>query len=210
MVGKYHISERAYIKSVLHAVKHKTSAVNGILIGRVSGDGIEGGDFTLHIVDAVPLFHSQLALLPMLELALLQVDEHLALEKGGLQIVGYYHANERFDDYDLNPVARKIGDHIVRYCQQAVLLLLDNKQLASLAKDESKKSVLQLYVRDASRVWKQGGQAGILSGELALKEATANNLLVSYMSEGRDQRVVDFDEHLEDVTKDWLNRRLLD
>lgn len=157
-----------------------------------------------------PFFHGQLALLPMLELALLQVDEHLSLEKGGLQIVGYYHANERFDDDDLNLVARKIGDHVIRFFPQAVILLLDNKRLASLLKNESLKSILQLYLRDANRIWKQAGQVGSASGELALKDSTANNLLVSYILEGRDKKVVDFDEHLDDVTKDWLNRKLFD
>lgn len=210
MVVKYEIQDKAYCKCILHAVKHKTSAVNGVLIGRVSDDGVEGGASTLHITDAVPFFHGQLALLPMLELALLQVDEHLSLEKGGLQIVGYYHANERFDDDELNLVARKIGDHVIRFFPQAVILLLDNKRLASLLKNESLKSILQLYLRDANRIWKQAGQVGSASGELALKDSTANNLLVSYILEGRDKKVVDFDEHLDDVTKDWLNRKLFD
>ncbi|GMN70340.1 hypothetical protein TIFTF001_039384 [Ficus carica] len=30
------IAQKAYIKLVLHALKHKTSGVNGVLIGRVS------------------------------------------------------------------------------------------------------------------------------------------------------------------------------
>lgn len=212
MVNKYEIGEKAYVKAVLHAVKYKTCAVNGVLIGRVKGDGVEGvGDFSLQIVDSVPLFHAHLALLPMLELSLLQVDEHLASQDGSLQIVGYYHANERFDDSELNPVARKIGDHIIRHCPQAIVLLLDNKQLALLPKSGARKSVLQLYVRDASsRVWKQAGQTGMTSAELTLKEASANNLLEAYMAEGRHQRIVDFDEHLDDITKDWMNRALFD
>lgn len=208
MVGKFEIGEKAYIKAVLHAVKHKTCAVNGLLIGRVNGDGVE--DFSLQIVESVPLFHTHLALLPMLELALLQVDEHLSAQDGGLQIVGYYHANERFDDTELNPVARKIGDHIVRYCPQAVVLLLDNKQLAALPKTGSRKPAMQMYLRDSSRIWKQARQAGGTSVELLLKETSANNLLEAYMAEGRHQSIVDFDEHLDDITKDWMNRALFD
>eukprot|EP00250_Pteridium_aquilinum_P000937 c11121_g1_i1 orf=141-758(+) len=205
MVGKYEIADKAYIKAVLHAVKHKTCAVNGLLIGRVKGDGVD--DFSLQIVESVPLFHTHLALLPMLEIALLQVDEHLSVQDGGLQILGYYHANERFDDNELNPIARKIGDHIVRYCPQAVVLLLDNKQLAALPKSGSRKPAMQMYLRDASRVWKQ---AGGTNGELLLKDASANNLLEAYMAEGRHQSIVDFDEHLDDITKDWMNRALFD
>lgn len=87
MVGstKYEIAQTAYVKLVLHALKHKTNAVNGVLIGRVSGASAESeaapaaangnaqGKVTVEIVDCVPLFHNQLGLLPMLELALTQV-----------------------------------------------------------------------------------------------------------------------------------------
>lgn len=65
---KYQIQQNAYIKLVLHAFKHKTSAVNGILLGRLSGDGM------VDIVDSVPLFHSQIGVLPPLEIALIMVS----------------------------------------------------------------------------------------------------------------------------------------
>lgn len=67
---RYEIAQTAYIKLVLHALKHKTSAVNGILLGRVS----EQEDSTVvEIEDSVPLFHSHLGLLPNLEISLILV-----------------------------------------------------------------------------------------------------------------------------------------
>lgn len=64
----FEIGQNAYIKLVLHALKHKSSAVNGVLVGRYdAGKGI------VQISDAVPLFHSNTALLPSLEIALMQV-----------------------------------------------------------------------------------------------------------------------------------------
>ncbi|CAM6032795.1 unnamed protein product [Sphagnum compactum] len=228
MVGstKYEIAQTAYVKLVLHALKHKTSAVNGVLIGRVIGAaaaGIEagtagaassggkesgGGNVTIEILDSVPFFHSHLGILPMLELALIQVDEYFASLKSGLSIVGYYHANEFFDDYELSSIARKIGDHIARYCPQAGILLLDNRQLGALSKGGTKKPVVQLYVREAVRGWRQSGPGGVQSADLVLKEATANSILTDYISEHREQLVVDFDEHLDDISKDWLNTSL--
>ncbi|KAL3615092.1 hypothetical protein CASFOL_040753 [Castilleja foliolosa] len=53
--SQYEIHRNAYIKLVLHALKHRTSAVNGVLIGRSSDDG--------SIVDSVPLFRSQIGFL---------------------------------------------------------------------------------------------------------------------------------------------------
>lgn len=43
----------------------------------------------------------------------------------GLSIVGYFHANERFDDVELCGVAKNIGDHISRYFPQAPILLVN-------------------------------------------------------------------------------------
>ncbi|KAI5055391.1 hypothetical protein GOP47_0028912 [Adiantum capillus-veneris] len=137
------------------------------------------------------------------------VDEHLSAENGGLQIVGYYHANERFDDFELSPVARKIGDHIARYCQKAVILLLDSNQLAVLPKSNSSKPAMQLYLRDTNRVWKHAGQGGTVA-ELVSQERSSNSLLKAYMEEGRHQSIVDFDEHLDDISKDWMNQSLFD
>ncbi|XP_020594503.1 ER membrane protein complex subunit 8/9 homolog, partial [Phalaenopsis equestris] len=90
---------------------------------------------------SVPLFHSQIGILPYLELALIQVEEHFASD--GLGVVGYYHANERKDDAELSGAAKKIGDHIFRYFPQAALLLLDSKKLEGLPKGKGRDPVLQ-------------------------------------------------------------------
>lgn len=67
---KYEISQNAYIKLVLHSLRHKTAAVNGVLIGRISPKD-EG---VVEISDSVPLFHSNLSLLPPLEISLIMVS----------------------------------------------------------------------------------------------------------------------------------------
>lgn len=41
-----------------------------------------------------------------------------------MNIVGYFHANERSDDYELGGVAKNIGDQICRYFPQATVLLV--------------------------------------------------------------------------------------
>ncbi|KAJ6301782.1 hypothetical protein OIU77_015992 [Salix suchowensis] len=124
---RYEISQNAYIKLVLHSLKHKTSAVNGVFLGRSCDDVVQ-------IIDSVPLFHNHLGLLPPLEISLIMIEEHYAAL--GLGIVGYFHANERSDDVELGNVAKNIGDHIYRYFPQAAILLLDNKKLEALPKGE--------------------------------------------------------------------------
>ena len=53
----------------------------------------------------------------------LQVDAFCDLN-GNLQVVGYYHANERLNELDLKPAARKIADRIQQRVPQAVTLLV--------------------------------------------------------------------------------------
>lgn len=51
-----------------------------------------------------------------------QIEEHYGAN--GMGIVGYFHANERFDDAELGILAKNIGDHICRYVPQAAILLV--------------------------------------------------------------------------------------
>ncbi|CAN4097123.1 unnamed protein product [Withania somnifera] len=198
MESTYEIDQNAYIKLILHASKHKTSAVNGVLLGRISGDAVE-------IVDSVPLFHSQIAVLPPLEIALLMIEEYYCDK--GLSIVGYFHANERFDDSELGSVAKNIADHIYRYFPQAAVLLLDNKKFETLSKEGKDRSpVTQLYTKDASRSWKLVGSDG--GSRLKIKQPSANVILLDYISSGKWKDIIDFDDHLDDISKDWVNTEL--
>ncbi|XP_039134084.1 ER membrane protein complex subunit 8/9 homolog [Dioscorea cayenensis subsp. rotundata] len=198
---RYELSQAAYIKLVLHSLKHRTYSVNGLLLGRVREDSPTA---VVQIDDAVPLSHSHIGLLPTLELALIQVEEHFGAV--GMSIVGYYHANERHDDAELSNAAKKIGDHIFRYFPRAAVLLLDNKKLAGLPKSKARDPALLLYTRDSSKSWRQAGSDG--NNQLILKEPTANIVLLDYITSEKWQAIVDFDEHLDDISKDWLNPNL--
>ncbi|KAI7734104.1 hypothetical protein M8C21_018903 [Ambrosia artemisiifolia] len=194
----YVIHQNAYVKLVLHALNHKTSAVNAVLLGRLSGEVIE-------ITDSVPLFHSsQIGLLPPLEIALITIEEYYSSQ--GLSIVGYFHANERFNDLELGTVAKNIADHVYRYFPQAPVLLLDNKKLGALQNKKDAAPVMQLYTRDSSKSWKQVESNG--PNRLTIKEPSANVVLLDFISSEKWNEVVDFDDHLDDISKDWLNSGL--
>jgi len=103
------LSQVAYSKIILHALKYPHTAINGVLLAN------EGSNSqSLKYIDAIPLFHNNLGLAPMLEVALMQVEfmsfirfnriEHsidsfiLQIDSycrtNGLVIAGYYQANE--------------------------------------------------------------------------------------------------------------------
>lgn len=197
----YEIHQNAYIKLVLHSIKHKSSAVNGVLLGHASASA---GD--VEIVDAIPLFHSQLGILPPLEIAFFMIEEYCKGNKWS--IVGYFHANERFDDAELGSVPKNIADHIHQHFPQCALLLLDAKKLKALPKSKDRSPVMQLYTKDASRSWKLAGSNG--SCQLTLKEPLANEVLLDYISSEKWKEVLDFDDHLDDISKDWLNKELFE
>lgn len=126
------------------------------------------------------------------------IEEYFSAK--GLNIVGYFHANERSDDSELGGVAKNIGDHICRYFPQAAILLLDNKKLDALKKSKDRSAILQLYVRDTSKNWKL-----VQSDRFSLKEPAANLVLLDYIESEKWNGIVDFDDHLDDISKDWLN-----
>lgn len=68
MASHCELSKLAYSKIILHAFKHPHSAINGVLLAP------EGSNHQcVKYVDAIPLFHHNLGLAPMLEVALMQV-----------------------------------------------------------------------------------------------------------------------------------------
>lgn len=57
----------------------------------------------------------------------------------------------------------------------------------------------QLYTRETSKNWKLAGSDG--SSQLTIKEPLANMVLLDYVSSEKWQDVVDFDDHLDDISK---------
>ncbi len=60
------LSADALYTVLLHAAKHPTSAVSGLLLGAVSGEAVE-------VAQALPVCHSFITLTPLLEAAMVQV-----------------------------------------------------------------------------------------------------------------------------------------
>jgi hypothetical protein len=126
----YALSQRAYVTLLLHALQHPASPVSGVVLGPAPRAADAGGSPPgsprsappRQLTLTVPLFHTQPALAPMLEVALAQVDAYATAN--GLAIVAYYAANERPEDEELTPAARRIADKIAAACPGACALLV--------------------------------------------------------------------------------------
>jgi hypothetical protein len=79
----------ALYKVLLHAIKHPTTAVNGVLLGAVAG---EGGSAAVTVTDAVPVCHSYITLAPVLEAALSQVCCPVCCRKARQHLLACWHA----------------------------------------------------------------------------------------------------------------------
>jgi hypothetical protein len=70
---EYELSPSAYVKVMLHVMKYPSLAVNGVLVGPKIATPSGEEPVKASVVDAVPLFHGQLSLAPLTEIALTQV-----------------------------------------------------------------------------------------------------------------------------------------
>lgn len=67
------IEQRALLTVLLHAAKHPTTAVNGVLLGTVAPAASDGSAAVVTVTTAVPVCHTFITLAPVIETAIAQV-----------------------------------------------------------------------------------------------------------------------------------------
>jgi len=190
----YVVSHQAYLKIFFHAAKHPHRPVNGVLLGRSSSGAVA-------IEDAIPLLHHWTSLSPMMEIGLDLAQSHA--ESLGLQLVGYYQACENLDDRALAPVGEKVASKIRDGFKDAVAFVIDGERLGS-----GEAALIPYLPLATSTSWRPHSSdvppftAGS-SFTLALSDSPTQAVAL-VRDEHRHQKFGDFDDHLEDVTIDWL------
>ncbi|KAG7385534.1 ER membrane protein complex subunit 9 [Phytophthora pseudosyringae] len=190
----YSVAAQTYVKLALHAAKRPANAVCGLLLGQEQGQGFS-------ISDAVPLFHHEAPLGPLLEVACAMVDAHCQKSQK-LQIVGFYYAGSGYSPSEsgsgLSHFAEKVADRVEANCSRACVLLLDGQQLGTEAK-----TGLQFLLKDVKRGWTK------VDKRLKVVDGAAKTLTQG-LQQNVQKDVVDFEEHLEDVSKDWRNPHVVE
>lgn len=178
----------------MNSAKYPHCAVNGVLLAE---EGKCKDQKVVRFVDCIPLFHLSLGLAPMLEIALLQIDSYC--KSKGYIIAGYYQANENIDDNQLNHVAKTVGKKIQEYFSNACIFMIDNRQV----NPDPVSEVYRIYsLKDTS--WKEHEKSKRTVEEETIR--TATELLKS----GAHRKLLDFDNHLDNVKNDWRNPELSD
>ena len=124
-------------------------------------------------------------------------EQHCAEQGGGLKIVGYYHANERANDREISQLVRQVHAKVNENFAGAVLLMVDNEQLA-----DPDSLALKCQWKGAD------GSEGLFGcdDKLRLADDGAKDALTQHLADGTAaDGVYDFDEHFFDVSCDWRN-----
>ncbi|KAE9041174.1 hypothetical protein PR001_g6730 [Phytophthora rubi] len=189
----YSVATQTYVKLALHAAKRPASAACGLLLGREQGQGFS-------ISDAVPLFHHEAPLAPLLEVACALADAHAQRQK--LKVVGFYYAGSGYSPSDsgngLSHLAEKIADKVELNCSRACVLVLDSQQLSNPSK-----TGLQFQLKDVKRGWTK------VDNRLKVADDAAQ-VLTAGLKQNVQEDVVDVEEHLEDPSKDWRNPHVVE
>ncbi|KAG0055836.1 ER membrane protein complex subunit 8 [Gryganskiella cystojenkinii] len=181
------ISHKAYLKPLLHAAKYPTTSVNGVFLAEQGSN---------KIVDAVPFFHFWSTLTPMLEIAMTQVD--LYSKANGLRIIGYYEANERMEAESLSLIGQKISEQILKAEPEAFALVIKNADIAT-------EEIAYVAYNLKEGQWRvNSGAFAEKSNVFVLENGSSPTLTAKAIQDGLYNKVVDFDNHLENVQADWL------
>ncbi|XP_031625314.1 ER membrane protein complex subunit 8/9 homolog [Contarinia nasturtii] len=186
----YKISSRAYSKMVLHAAKYPHCAINGLLLAssKDTSNNIE-------IVDVMPLFHQNLHLSPMAEIALVQTEALAAAND--LQIAGYYAACELFQDNTIEKAPGvKIADKVAENNPNAAFIILNNTILGGKDNGPS----LNVY-QNKENHW--------VSTSFTLNQINETLDAVELLIQrGAMKDLYDFDNHLDNIKNDFSNAHL--
>ena len=217
------LAPKAYCKAIMHAVKHATQPVAGILLGkRVSSGASDDSDCPCcFVADAVPILHSQaLAPSPILDVAVLQVSS--VCHTKGMSVVGIYVANEREDDSSITDLTKLAVKGILERVKPSaglpfLLLQLQNHLVRKDAQSVAAKCYLcDCGTTNPSRIVREERTVELSfarwNADVCNTEAVATAEVLAQLRTALEAfmhaKLRDFEEHLEDVNVDYYNEAI--
>ncbi|KAI7885129.1 UPF0172-domain-containing protein [Lichtheimia hyalospora FSU 10163] len=189
------VGPRAFALPLLHAAKHPEALVCGVLLGELNADG------SVNVKTGLPFFHHWTSMSPMLEIALQQAE--LAAKQLDLKVIGWYQANPRSKDNALHENAVRVANVIKKNSGDAIVFMVNNDKMGQLH-DIKDGSVISPYIFRENQ-WRGVKQAFSKDSEVLLSYEETYPKVRGMFSSGSYNRLVDFDEHLEDVSLPWLD-----
>jgi len=208
MVRSVTLEEQALLKVILHSLKFPLTSCNGVLVGDVS-------DNSIRIDDVVPINHTFTSLPGQMELALAliqnRLEEKAAKENQPLSkccIVGYYQCNDRREDVTLGPVEKKIANKVSSLGGvEGVVVMLDGSALEACVRAKENKVPVLLLEKTVSSQWEKR-----IDGTLqvpCLGTSDWVDTLKKKVQDGAHSALVDFEDHMEDIRKDFVFQTII-
>ncbi|KAJ6250380.1 er membrane protein complex [Anaeramoeba flamelloides] len=123
---QFTISNSTYLQLLLHASKHFSEPVTGLLLGSKITN--VSSTSTINISHCVPLFHSNaFTLSSNFDLALTLVSTYC--DSNSLSIIGVYHSSSSNKKQDLPLAIKIIGETINKITKTSVVLIIDDQKL---------------------------------------------------------------------------------
>lgn len=216
------MTHTAAAMAMAHCVAHPSRACVGVFLGSAteassaSASHDAGSTTTTNIVRAtaaIPLFHGDLTTTPYAEMAMEQIATHAA--ERGLVMIGAWRASERdavaaknqtnaletVAAGALEVIRRARGNTFMTFCVDFTSSALE----AFARSNEDGSSAFRAFAYDdAVGDWRPSTTARVERGsEEETRKLVARSLLPS--SDARAIEVCDFDDHFDDLSKDWRN-----
>ena len=199
-----------------HVLKHPHSDVSGVLLTSSSPRKDDAKHHHVVVLDAIPLFHCEsIDASAMNEIALAQT--HKYARSKNMSVCGMYFANGNFNNNGekekLPDRAKGLADaiensvleeeegkrrHVPIHC-----LLLDAGKLKSFV--ESSRSTSTSSTLAPFRVFSSAARSDGSGAELKERADIPARVVPSSLERRFDRNVADFDDHFDDVSKDWRN-----
>lgn len=115
--------------------------------------------------------------------------------QSGLTVAGYYTAHENLRENSFEKAYHRIADKVAENFNAACLFIIDNNKLATKLKSHA------LKVSQFS----DGKFRPLDSQKLVLSPSDTTNICSELLKQKAYSELVDFDNHLDDISRDWMN-----
>lgn len=179
------LSLQAYCKMSMHSMKYPYATCTGFFLSPANGEGDK--DSKLRIVETIPVTHTSHYSAPNIEIALNAVKA-FAIEQE-LVISGYYHIGTTGDDASSPDLyAQRVCEKISETFPNPILCIVSPTSLKLLPHQ---------YI---------DGKWRVKSTHTITIESNSDSIIHSKDKLHRD--IVDFDEHLDNISLDWTNQKI--
>eukprot|EP01061_Rhynchopus_euleeides_P011386 TRINITY_DN20947_c0_g1_i1.p2 TRINITY_DN20947_c0_g1~~TRINITY_DN20947_c0_g1_i1.p2 ORF type:complete len:223 (+),score=61.55 TRINITY_DN20947_c0_g1_i1:93-761(+) len=208
-LSQWTLSPVAYGKVFLHAQNYPSQAVSGLLLGRVVT--VEGKK-ELFVAEVLPLFHSFVQLLPMLQVAL--AHARTWGKDRGLTVVGYYTAPSNLNDKaSITPFAEKAMKLVseANAGNPSLALAIINSKMTGDSAEIPFKFFDSSDLKTGRTSESGCCRFGYLhedSTVVALPDQQSTLERVASLIQEGGAHIVDFESHLDNVSLDYTNSKL--